>query len=119
MRGRRNDSVSWGRAAYGLALTFVPRLAIRSVVGRSPTGAECLVARLLGVRHVVQALALGRRSNRLAVRLGLAVDLLHLLSMLAVALRVPRRRAAALADVAVDAALIASTGRLLRPRIDP
>ncbi len=56
------------------------------------------VARVLGARQLVQALASGRAPGYPVLALGVEVDLLHAASMLAVALADRRRRRSALTD---------------------
>jgi hypothetical protein len=103
------------RAGYGAALLCLPGAAIRLCTGRTPSVVSTRVARILGARHLTQALlsvlpvAEGR--SRL---LGPAVDELHAGSMLALAIggRGPRR--AELADAAV-ALTLAAAGRAAAP----
>ena len=54
----KKTTVAWlvtlGRAGYGVALVAVPGLLI-GLTGQRPGGRACGVARVLGVRHLVQA----------------------------------------------------------------
>jgi len=59
------------------------------------------VARVLGGRQLLQALASGRTPSYPVLALGAEVDLLHAASMLAVALADRRRRRAALTDALI------------------
>ncbi|MBA2772538.1 MAG: hypothetical protein H0U36_00625 [Nocardioidaceae bacterium] len=64
--------------------------------------------RVLGVRDLVQAIATIAAPSRRVVRAGVAVDLLHAASMLALATADQRRRRLALTSAALAGALAAS-----------
>lgn len=91
-------------AAWGAELIANTPALFEWVAGRVPDRTELLLARVLGVRHlgqaVAQVLAPGRR-----VRLLAAVDLIHAASMAAVAVVSPRERRVALTSSAAAATL--------------
>lgn len=92
--------LSLARLIYGTSLFLMPGAAVvLASGGQAPGGAT--VIRVLGIRHVAQALTLDRSGSGLWRLLGAGIDLLHALSMAGVAaLSREYRRAAAL-----DAAL--------------
>lgn len=84
------------RVVWAAILLLFPRRVLRAV-DRRPDGNGVAVARALGARHTIQAvveLTTGQRWQRD----GVAIDLLHATSMLAVAGFNARWRRAALAD---------------------
>jgi hypothetical protein len=85
-----------------LALSIAPRsmLALLGGAGGDSGRAPRLVLRVLGIRHVAQALA-ERRYGRDAVRIGAYVDGIHALSGLGFGCRDRRWRRAALTDAAI------------------
>ena len=103
--------VSAGRACYGLVLLAVPAQVI-TVAGTRPSKQSCRVARVLGVRHLVQA-AVSGRAGRGGLAAGAAVDSVHAASMLVMAVMLPRLRRAELADGSI-AALLAGLGLAIR-----
>lgn len=109
----KKATVAWlvtvGRAGYGVALIGVPGLLI-GLTGQRPGGRACGVARVLGVRHLVQAGAtaasqLSDPGGSVVLRGGAAVDLLHATSMMALGAVDPHARRAALSDAAVETTL--------------
>ena len=100
------------RAGYGVALVCAPQALIMLPGGPGPRRAGA-VARVLGVRHLVQAgltVAALRAEPESAVplALGAAVDVLHASSMVGLALVDRGARRVALADVGVELALAAA-----------
>ena len=102
------------RLAYGALLLSCPDAVARAVGAGRLDGRDRLVARILGARHVGQALlgsvspsSLGSRTRTV----GVAVDMLHALSMVALSAVDPSRRRLALSDAAV-ATGFAAAGRL-------
>jgi hypothetical protein len=77
------------------------------LVGRELDRRALITARVLGVRHVLQAVALSRSDGPLTRKVSGAVDLLHAGSMLLLAAWAPGRGRVALTDAAI-AALFAS-----------
>lgn len=103
--------MSAGRALYGLALLAAPGPVLTAGAGQPPSRRDCAVARVLGIRHVTQAILTAAAGGR-AVAPGAVVDSLHAASMVALAAAQPRMRRAELADAAV-AGLLAGLGGLL------
>jgi hypothetical protein len=95
------------RLAWGAILIFVP---------------AGLLVRLLGVRHVVQAVLVRALGSRRAVMGGAAVDALHAGSALLFAVIDPRRRRIGLADALLASSFAAAGARVAlrrRPRPAP
>jgi len=103
------------RGGYGAVLLSVPDRVIVMVTVQRPDPATRAVARVLGVRHVLQALATCGRPGSLVLALGAEADLAHAASMLVLGVVDPRRRRAALADGLV-ASCLAATGVWLARR---
>lgn len=107
------------RAAYGTALVVRPGPVIQLATGRLPGRRACWVARVLGVRHLVQAaltLALPRPELLAA---GAEIDTVHAASMLlAAAVSEPVRRAA-LADALVETTFAAAGLTIARSCVWP
>ena len=74
--------VTVGRAAYGLSLLLAPGALIQVASGHTMGQAPKLVGRILGARHLVQALVVGRMGTRNWLLVGTAVDVAHALSMI-------------------------------------
>jgi hypothetical protein len=101
-----------GRAGYGVALVCAPQVLIKLTGDPGPRRAGG-VARVLGVRHLVQAgltvAALRAESGSpVPLALGAAVDVLHASSMVGLALVDGGARRVALADTGVELALAAA-----------
>lgn len=95
------------RAAYGLCQTSFPGPIFRFAVGQQPDAHVRVVMRVLGARHLMQALIVEVAPTSAALHLGAGVvDSLHSVSMVALAIADRRRRRAAALD-AVLAALFA------------
>ena len=89
------------RAAYGVSLLLVPGAMVRVVSGKPADRASTVVGRILGARHLLQALTIERKGTRGWLLVGASIDVTHALSMLGLAaLSREHRRPAAL-----DAAL--------------
>lgn len=97
------------RAAYGLCELLAPDFLSGRLLGDAPDGKVRLVIRILGARHLVQAL-LTARSGRTAHRVGGSVDALHAASMVALAARNDRYRKSAAVNAAL--ALVFAAGEL-------
>lgn len=97
---RTCQAVSGCRALLAVGLLAWPtRLAtVASFGGRPPAG---WLVRLLGARMLAQSAVELVRTTRTVVRLGAAVDAMHAASMLAVAVRRPGYRHAALTSAAI------------------
>jgi hypothetical protein len=117
--------VTLARAGYGLALVVAPQALIKLTgdpVTGQPAGASrarpsrraCGVARVLGVRHLVQAgltavaLRAAEPERSLPLALGAAVDVLHATTMVGLAAVDRGARRVALADTGVEVALAAA-----------
>ena len=97
--------VPLARAGYGVALLCAPGPIIGIVTGRPPSPRARQVARVLGVRHLAQAVITALNPGPEVVGLGVVVDLLHAASMFAFAAVVPDLRGAELADALAATAL--------------
>jgi len=104
---RRATAVLLIRAGWGAALVAAPRLVLGSV-GAGGGDDEVVATRVAGFRHLSECLAQGviGGSVRAWER---RVDSLHALSMVAIAVRSPRHRRAALVSGAVALALLVAT----------
>jgi hypothetical protein len=91
------------RLAWGATLLAAPGAVLTAC--RAPGDRRArTVLRVLGARHVVQALLAGRDPGRGAAAVGAAVDGAHALSAVALAILDPRRRRVAAADGGVATA---------------
>ena len=97
--------VPLARAGYGAALLCAPGPMIGVVTGKPPSRRARQVARVLGVRHLIQAAVTALNPGPEVVALGVVVDLLHAASMFAFAAVVPDLRDAELADALAATAL--------------
>ena len=79
------------RAAAGAALLLAPDATLTMLAGASPDERARWFARVLGTRHLLQAILLWRVPTTPAVRLGAAVDAVHAAASLGL-LRDPRHR---------------------------
>ncbi len=97
-----------GRAAYGLVSLLAPERVAAGELRRAPGPGTKQVARVLGARHVIQALAVLSTGNATAHRVGAVVDGLHGLSMVpwAVLTRTDRRYYVTSAVVATSLAVL-------------
>jgi len=101
--------VTLARAGYGVALIGVPAPLI-GLTGQRPGRNACAVARVLGVRHLVQAGVTAASQfadpgSPVVLGGGAAVDVLHAMSMVVLGGVDPHVRRAALSDAAVETAL--------------
>ena len=104
------------RAAYGLGELVAPDAVARHTLGVRRNPRESTVARLIGGRHLAQAVLTTLVADRRARLVSGGVDALHSLSMVAWALA-DRRRARQAWGEAVSAALFA--GAELSPLLPP
>ncbi|MEO9176391.1 MAG: hypothetical protein ABI317_12830 [Gaiellales bacterium] len=102
------------RAAYGTALLLTPGLLTRALPGADAR--TVAFARVLGARHLVEATILWHHRSARWLAAGSAVDAIHALTMLAIALRLPERRTSALANT-FTAATLAGLGALETVRV--
>jgi hypothetical protein len=96
------------RVGYGMVLVLTPGLVLRLVTGQIPSRRACLVAQVLGTRHLVQAALTAADPRPEAFVIGGQVDAVHTASMLLAAIR-PGGRRAALTDALIEAALAAGS----------
>lgn len=115
---RAKTTVAWlvtlVRAGYGAGLVAAPGVLI-GLTGERPGRRECAVARVLGVRHLMQAaitVAAERAGPDCPVVLGggAAVDVLHAASMLALGAVDRGVRRTVLTDAAVETGFAAAGG---------
>jgi hypothetical protein len=100
------------RAGYGVGLVSAPGLLI-GLTDAAPGRRECAVARVLGMRHLLQAgltVAAGRADpdNLVVLGGGAVADLLHAASMLALGAVDSGVRRTVLTDAALETALAAA-----------
>jgi hypothetical protein len=98
------------RAGYGVGLVCAPQLLIRWAGDREPSQRACAVARVLGVRHLAQAVLVAAAwcadpTSRVPVACGAAVDFLHASTMVGVAAVDRTARRVALVDAGVESTL--------------
>jgi hypothetical protein len=113
--------VRTARGAYGLAELAVPRTAMQAF-RISPRRSSVLLTRLLGARELAQVTVSAVVPTRAVLGVGLAVDVLHALSMVGVATVSRRHRRAALTSAAMTS-LFALAGAVTvrsapRPRVE-
>lgn len=101
---RRVRATAVLRAGWGLTLLLVPG---RLLPGTLPAGVVP-AARVLGVRHLVQATASFAAPGGTVAVLGTVVDTLHTGSCLVLAAAAPRWRRAALVDAVIEGGLTAA-----------
>ncbi|WP_052206920.1 hypothetical protein [Sinomonas humi] len=88
------------RAAYGVMELLAPGALERLLVGTAADERARTTIRILGARHVLQAV-LTARAGRTAHRVGGGADALHALSMVALAAFDPKRRRAAAVNAVI------------------
>ncbi len=108
------------RLAYGTALAIQPRLLARRTGNTRSDHAFSAVVRVLGLRHIVQALVTAAYPSRRVTQLGTAADALHATTDITFGLLKRRRAAPAFTDagVAIGFAL-ARVGTLSRQDLRP
>lgn len=97
------------RAAYGAALIAAPGAALRAATGLSAGCRARWVVRVLGARHLAQAVVTVAAPQPDVLAAGAGVDVCHAASMLALAAADRQVRRAGLTD-AVIALVMASAG---------
>lgn len=103
------------RAGWGALLVATPGTVAGWYLGREADPASRLVTRVLGARQLGQGLVCALRPRPAVLGLGVAVDLAHGASMVALAGLDPPRRRGGLVDAGV-ATLLASAGWALTRR---
>lgn len=107
------DRLEFARGVWGACLLVAPRTVAGRLLQRTVTPRYIMVVRILGVRLCVQALlTMPPRPSGLRP-LGGAVDIMHVLSMLGIAIFAPRHRRAVLASAALASAAISGSFALL------
>ena len=97
------------RVGYGAALLLAPGQAIRLSTGRPAGHRTRSVARVLGVRHLVQAaVTAGVGPSAELLGLGAAVDITHAASMAGLALADRGVRRVTLTDALIETAFAAA-----------
>jgi hypothetical protein len=109
----RSRWASLVRAGYGTALICSPGAMIRARTGRSPSRRACTVGRVLGARHLIQAITCVVLPTRWLIRAGAAADVLHAASMLALAGEDADLRPALLTDAGIATAFATAGGAFL------
>jgi hypothetical protein len=110
-------AVPLARAGYGAVLLCAPGPVIRACTGHSPSRQACRVARVLGARHLAQAVITAWAPEPGLVVAGAAADLCHAASMLVFAGANPALRRAELADGFAAAVLaVVQPAVTFRPR---
>ena len=99
------------RACYGAALLCAPGPALGLATGQAPSRRARSVIRILGARHLAQAVLTLWRPRRAVYLAGAGIDACHAASMLALAAADPRMRGAGIAD-ALAATAFTATGAL-------
>ncbi len=94
------------RAAWGALLLADPGLPLRLGGGIDSPGVRT-AERILGARHLVEALILSRDGKARPRRIVAGIDVLHALSMLILAAQSPRLRRDALLSAASASGLVA------------
>jgi hypothetical protein len=109
---RTTDGPTWAtsaaRAGYGAALLLAPERLL-SIAARPPIPTAAIsVARVLGARHLVQAVVTVAAPTSRVVGAGAVFDALHGGSQVGLAALSPRWRGVALADAALATLLVAA-----------
>lgn len=99
----RSRSIELTRAGWGLALLTAPRAVMENVHRIEVDSKSVAVARILGARHVTQALLSGWRPSPEVLAMGVWVDAVHALTALGLAAVDRSRARAGLTDVAAAA----------------
>lgn len=101
------------RAAAGCGLLLFPESIVSAIEPRGSVDQPTIVgARVLGIRHLVEAAVLADRHSHVVLFAGAAIDAIHAASMVAVALLSPTHRRPALAS-AGSATGLAAVGAVL------
>lgn len=93
------------RVLWGSALLLAPEMVLYDLPHQRIDRPARAFARVLGTRHLIQAVVTSRGGTRGWVRAGAAVDATHAATMVALAALRPDRRKLALTNVATATAL--------------
>ncbi|PND57975.1 hypothetical protein CRM90_10720 [Mycobacterium sp. ENV421] len=96
----RSRSIELTRAGWGLALLVAPRAVMESVHRIEVDTKSVVVARILGARHLTQALLSGWRPSPEVLAMGVWVDAVHALTAVGLAAVDRNRARAGLTDAA-------------------
>jgi hypothetical protein len=96
------------RASLGAALLLWPARLLATIAGRSTSRPERAAARVLGARHLSEALVLCRDPDRGPALVVAGVDTVHALTMAALAAARPRERRLATLSAAAGLLLAAT-----------
>jgi len=96
------------RTGYGAALLVAPGRVVRTFGGDPADGITVAAARILGARHLLQALVTGRNQGPVRRVGGAFMDATHAVSMFALAKADSVRRRPALIDGAAATAFFAA-----------
>jgi hypothetical protein len=111
---RLASALAMVRGGYGAALLLATGRMIRLVTGRPPDQRTRVVVRVLGVRHLAQAVVTGVRPGPLPIAVGVEVDAVHAASMLGLAAMTRSQRRCGLVDAAVAMAFALAGAALTR-----
>jgi hypothetical protein len=89
------------RAAYGVSLLLAPGAVIRIASGEPADRASTVVGRVLGLRHLAQALIIDRAETHDRLLIGAVIDAAHALSMVGLAALSRDHRRPAVLDAAL------------------
>ena len=106
------------RACYGAALLCAPGLALGMCTGEASGQRTRVVTRILGARHLAQAVLTLWRPRPAVLAAGAGVDGCHAVSMLALAAASPDTRRAGLTDAVTELAF-AATGAVMATAAGP
>jgi hypothetical protein len=104
------------RACYGTALLSAPGLALGLCTREASSPRARAVVRILGARHLAQAVLTLWQPRRKVLAAGAGIDGCHAASMLALAAADPSLRRAGLADAAAATAFMATGAAITSAR---
>ena len=104
------------RAGYGAALLCAPGLALGLCTGQASSERARTVVRVLGARHLAQAVLTLWRPRRKVLAAGAGIDGCHAVSMLALAAADPGLRRAGIADAVAATAVTAAGAAIASAR---
>ena len=93
------------RTAYGVLLLLMPSVVIRVASGGPADRTPLVVGRVLGLRHLIQALIIERRRTCKRLLVGTAIDAVHALSMVGIAVLNKNHRQLAMLDAVLATGL--------------
>jgi hypothetical protein len=105
------------RACYGAVLLCAPGPVLGLSTGRPSSARARAVARILGARHLAQAVLTVWRPDPVVLAAGAGIDGCHAASMLALAAASPGARRAGLTDAVTEVAF-AAAGAVMATAVD-